>query len=84
MQKMTKKGFALNNPKAIVTGVVVAIVAVSLISATIGTLINATIAIGDTANMPLSGLFAAGGAVVLILGAAVVFAFVKMFLGGKK
>ena len=79
-----KRGIiSLSNPKTVMYGIITAIVAVTLISSVIGTLINATVDISNVANMPLSGLFAAGGAVVLLLGAAVVFAFIKVFGGGK-
>ena len=79
-----KRGLvSLSNPKAVMYGIITAIVAVTLISSVIGTLINATIDISNVANMPLSSLFAAGGAVVLLLGAAVVFAFIKVFGSGR-
>lgn len=81
---MKKKGFSLSDPKALIVGIIVAVISISLIAGTISTLINDTIAIGTIPNMPLSSLFAAGGAVVLLIGAAVIFAFVKLFLGGKK
>ncbi len=76
--------FDLKNPQGILVGIVVAVVAVSMLAAVLPTLIGFTINLSLIADMPLASLFAAGGAVLFLIGAAVVFAYIKLFGAGKK
>ena len=78
-----KNGFSLSNPNQLLMGIITVIIAVTFLSSTIGDLINATIDIGNVSNMPLSSLFAAGGAVILLIGAGVIFAYMKVFKVNK-
>lgn len=82
---MDKKGtFDMKNPKGIMVAIILAVVSISLLAGLLPSLVGLTINMSLVPSMPLATLFAAGGAVVLLIGAAVVFAFVKLFLGGKK
>ena len=77
---MNKRGFgSLNNPQGLLKSIIVAVIAVLFIAGVIGTLINATILLSTVSNMPFATMFATGGVVILLIGAGVIFLFLKVF-----
>lgn len=73
----------IKNPKQMITGILLVVIAVSILPVLLPTLITNIINLSTISNLSFASFFASGGVVLLMVSVAVVLAILGVFLGGK-